>query len=322
MVVSNTLTEKTLDNQGNLVKTDTNTVGSSPTSRQGPFAETIDAVQNNLELLSESHTLQGGTTVTTAYQYDMYGNQTNSTTTDSAGALLQEFDAQYSPYTDPAVNLLRLPSVVSRSDATSSFSTSYLYDEAITDTAAGAPGHNYSLRSHAFVQRGNPTTVTRNGVSYASGYDELGNALRARDGRQNLTSYGFDDSWAGAACLPGSNTRAFLTSLTNAAGQISRTSYYPCTGAVATVQDPNDVAASRNGLSNSYDFMGMLTQSTRSTGQTVTIGRHAYSFPMVTTSTVTATPSPSRVTAVTLDLLGRPRLYRHIVQGGARRRRG
>jgi len=77
-------------------------------------------------------------------------------------------------------------------------------------------------------------------------YDNAGNLLTTKDPgkdglevNRHITTFNYSDNWQQTTCA-GSETKAYLRSVTNHLGHVTTTSYKSCTGAVATKTDPNN----------------------------------------------------------------------------------
>jgi RHS repeat-associated protein len=131
---------------------------------------------------------------------------------------------------------------------------------------------------HAAISgpRGNLTSVARwrnlpsdAMLTTTNWYDDTGNLIQTEDPGGHYASFHYDDvrNACGSASNP-SNTNAFMTLAVNHLGQQSRTNYYPCTGQVASVRDPNDLANGRSGTTQTYDSMLRPVTTTRPDGGT------------------------------------------------------
>jgi YD repeat-containing protein len=134
--------------------------------------------------------------------------------------------------------------------------TNYTYDEysanyckngvpMLTNTP-GAVGHddaNYGINDTSF--RGNVTTISRwvSGSTWRVShkcYDTLGNVTQEVDEAGNPTTYDYAEKWADSSCIPaGIVTRAYPTTITDAAGFQTTTTYYTCTALQQATTDEN-----------------------------------------------------------------------------------
>lgn len=183
--------------------------------------------------------------------------------------------------------------------------TTYGYDEynlsglSLLPTS-GLPSHNAVTGA-----RGNLTTkhvwLNTSGGTLTSyeRYDDAGQVVATEDPRLNWTQYGYDS--ATDSCV------ISITPPVPSSG-VSQTTSATCdanTGLVASVTDSNNVTTTY-----SYDSMLRLTgaSTTTQTGVLAASMSRSYSessLPEVITTTVTATPSPNRISTTTLDGYGR-----------------
>ena len=89
------------------------------------------------------------------------------------------------------------------------------------------------------------------------------------DPKMNVTNFGYTNNWYDSACT-NLNPSAYLTSITDALGHVSKFSYYTCTGLKESAQDPNDIAASRPGTTFTYDALGRPRITTYADGGQIT----------------------------------------------------
>lgn len=128
--------------------------------------------------------------------------------------------------------------------------------------ASGAVQHDAAYGT-PFIYRGNVTAVKRwlNTTSSfliaTNQYDDAGNVISTIDPLGHKTSFEFTDSWANSACAPAGQGKAYVTKVTNALNQISRRSYYSCTGQIASSIDANN-----NQTSFQFDALWRLTRIT------------------------------------------------------------
>src|SRR6478609_5210338 len=108
--------------------------------------------------------------------------------------------------------------------------------------------------------RGNPTVIqqlTTAGnliTTKTFHYNILGEIVEADDGNSNATKFDYTDSWNDSSCLS-SQMFAYPTTITNALGQVTKTTYNSCDGTVHSVKDQNDINASRAGTITTYEGM-------------------------------------------------------------------
>jgi RHS repeat-associated protein len=128
-------------------------------------------------------------------------------------------------------------------------------------TSSSAIQHSSSF-STSYLTRGNLTALSRwrntDGAMLLTRrqYDDAGNILSVTDPNSNTTHYDYTDNWTtqtgGSTCAPSSGqTKAYLTKITNALNQITKYSFYSCTGLEGTITDPNG-----NQTSATYDSLG------------------------------------------------------------------
>lgn len=193
--------------------------------------------------------------------------------------------------------------------------TIYGYDEYSTsplvDTSGSpAPQHDYKNYPASMPYRGNLTSVKKwNNVdgSYSTTtytYNDLGDVLNTTDPGGHTTTYSYADAYSGPGCVS-ANAQAYLATSTNALNQKKSFSYYPCSGLLQSIKDPNDIANNRLGTQYFYDMQGWPTGTTFSDGGSSTITYNGYALPIVATTTTIATPDPSVVSSVHYDYLGR-----------------
>ncbi len=283
-------------------------------------------------VISRSTTLNDtGQTATTTYQYapntrlisllqegDFSGNIVRTTQTLYQGDTASiKYASQYHMLNRPAS--VAVYAGASTTGAPLSLTT-YTYDEYSSSYCAsgtpglklitGAAGHD-DTRGTSYVARGNPTTKSQlvsPGVSSFSHmcYDTLGHVTQSVDGRGYPTSFSYTDSFSDTECTTSGPTYAYLTSITNALSQLTKTAYNSCDGSVASVQDQNDINANRAGTTYVYDGLQRVTEVTYPDGGETTTNYDGSAVPEVITVTTIATPNPNQITKTTLDGLGRP----------------
>jgi len=126
--------------------------------------------------------------------------------------------------------------------------------------------------STSFVYRGNVTAVGRwrntdnATLTTVNQYDDAGNVVATVDPLGHKTSFDYTDSWSNGTCAPvGGQGKAYLTKITNAAGQTTTKKYDSCTGKVASTTDANlQITAT------TYDLMGRHSVVTLPDGGTST----------------------------------------------------
>ena len=123
-----------------------------------------------------------------------------------------------------------------------------------------------STTSNTYDNAGNVLSSTRAGTSVASltthyTYTPTGDLQRSTDPLSYQTSYGYTAPWIDSACATTASSSGQPTSVTNALGQVTRMSYYSCSGLLAKLTDPNGAVTSYQ-----YDSLGRLHQKTSADG--------------------------------------------------------
>ncbi len=129
---------------------------------------------------------------------------------------------------------------------------------------SNAVQHNATY-STSFIYRGNVTAVShwRNTdnamLTTVHQYDDAGNVIATVDTLNHKTTFDYTDSWSNATCAPaaGGQGKAYVTSITDAAGHATTKKYNSCTGSLASTTDPN-----LQTTSTTYDLMGRPSQLT------------------------------------------------------------
>jgi len=122
--------------------------------------------------------------------------------------------------------------------------------------ATGAVQHDNINYGPWFLTRGNVTASRhwRNTdgawLETRHQYDDAGNIVKTTDPQGHVTTFDYSDAWANAACAPAGPGRAYLQSVTNPLGHVTRHTYNSCTGSMASTTDPNNQTTTF-----SYDFM-------------------------------------------------------------------
>jgi hypothetical protein len=187
------------------------------------------------------------------------------------------------------------------------------------DTSASpAPNHDYTNFPASYNLRGNLTQVSR-GLKVGSNwtwlntnntYNDLGEVLTSTDPLNDQTSYDYTDAWASILnpqCVTSAHSYGFPTTIMDALGHRTKRTYYSCTSLTGSVQDENDIVASRPGTQYSYDLLDRLATVTSSDGG-VTNYSYSDTVPYSKTSTqvIRTTPTPlNKVSTTIFDGLGR-----------------
>jgi RHS repeat-associated protein len=200
--------------------------------------------------------------------------------------------------------------------------TQYTYDDTAVVNAdnlptppASVPGHDDADYGTSYTLRGNPThtkiwlNTSNSWVTTSNIYDVLGHLVSTTDPGGHTSTMSYSDDWNGwnltTACLPSSNSFAFLTDAANALGQHRHTTYFPCTGQTQSNQDQNDINASRSGTTYTYDAMKRLLTKNYAGG-----GQNSFSYSdsvtdLSATETTKITNSISHIVKTSYDSLGR-----------------
>ncbi len=169
--------------------------------------------------------------------------------------------------------------VVKDSPGTIKFRQDFAYDGASSFTGAncisGAMQHDDLNYGCSFLTRGNPISLTTymdpitpsGALTTSLTYDSLGNLRSVSDPGSHTTALGYSDSWGNATtCAPTGGAFAYLTSSTNALGQLTSATYNSCTGTIASTTDANGRTTSFV-----YDLLERLTQQKFGDGGQVTL---------------------------------------------------
>jgi RHS repeat-associated protein len=194
--------------------------------------------------------------------------------------------------------------------------TSLLDRNTGTCQAPSVPGHDFCNYGPGNLVRGNVTQTSKwlntnnTWLSTNNTYDDLGNVLSTADPLLHQTTFDYADSWGGSGCVSSGSTYAFLTTITNAKGQHTKTKFFPCSSLVQSVRDENDLVAGRSGTTNTYDPMNrpLCTQKLDNGGQI--LARTCFSYndtalPLSITKTVAGFPDLDIISAVFMDGIGR-----------------
>jgi RHS repeat-associated protein len=195
--------------------------------------------------------------------------------------------------------------------------TEYEYDSTALTSATGAPQHADDAYSTGFIYRGNATKVKRwrdipapaTLLPTTYNYDTLGNILSINNPKGFTTTYNYTDRWGNSYCPPPSNSRAYVTTITNPASHRVELTYFPCSGLKQARRDENDVLNSRVGTTFAYDLLGRPTLTNFPDGGQTSIS-YVDTVPFLTTTTTKINATLNRVSQVEQDGLGRPRVTR------------
>jgi RHS repeat-associated protein len=185
--------------------------------------------------------------------------------------------------------------------------TSNAYDGSSLVSTSGVISHDYTNFSTTNTKRGNLSQVSRwrntDGawIHTNHAYNDLGNLVSTTDPNGNITNFNYDDNWANSGCVPtGGVTQSYVTQVTNALGQKTKHTYYPCTGLIQAAVDQNGAKTIFT-----YDLMSRPLIASRPDGGQTSFDYHGDALPLKTTKTVLATPDPSIVETYVYDGLGR-----------------
>ncbi len=257
------------------------------------YAEEYDPVDNsvaNARVISETTTLENGQESQTQTTYDTFayscnssgcpGTATRSNPTEvrdydfgqgAPGALLRRIDTTYQSFSIGGATITKPQSVTEYGGSgTQAASTTYEYDNYSHPSqplqSSGAVQHSSSYGT-GYTNRANVTATEhwRNSdgrmLTSTNQYDDAGNILSTVDPKGYITSYDYTDSWSNGACGPSGQGKLYLTKTTNAAGQITRSTFDSCTGKVASTTDSNNQTTSLT-----YDLLDRVKQVTRQDG--------------------------------------------------------
>jgi YD repeat-containing protein len=260
-----------------------------------------------------------GQSSTASYQYFSSNLMRNYPTqvqeTDFTGTVVRTTKTAYNGFMKPtSVNVY-----AGTGTGSPIASTLYTYDEysasycknniLMLSGFTGAHGHDdaYGTSDHS---RGNVTTIQRliSGTTYSTThncYDTLGNVTQTVDANGNPTSFDYTDNWNDSDCIPsGTITHAFPTTLTNALGYRSKTSYYSCGILKQSAKDENDIRATRGGATFTYDLFNRGLTATDSAGGSTT-NSYSVSVPPSVTTSKAITNSVSLNSTALQDTYGR-----------------
>ncbi|MBZ5507365.1 MAG: hypothetical protein LAO78_18045 [Acidobacteriia bacterium] len=197
----------------------------------------------------------------------------------------------------------------------SSYDTTPLLNANGSPTPVSVPGHDDANFDTSNTLRGNLTqtrvwlNTSNSWLATTNNYDLLGNLISTTDPGNHTTIFNYSDDWNGwstnAACLPPSNSFAFLTDTTNAKSQHAHSTYFPCTAQVQSAKDQNDINNGRVGTTFSYDAIKRTLSKTASDG-----GQASYTYndslsDLNSTETTKITSTLNHIVKTSYDGLGR-----------------
>lgn len=289
----------------------------------------------NMRPISVTTTLKNGLVTQTQTDYETFSyngltwTRTNPTEvreydygSGAPGPLLRRTDYTYLHNTNSTyatLNIVDRPSsvIVYNGQGSTMSKTTNEYDNYTTGIQPSGAVQHDAARSTSYLTRGNITAVEhwRNTdgawLTTRNQYDDAGNILSQTDPLSHQTQFGYTDSWAsgGSTCAPsGGQTKAFLTSMTNALSQQTKYAYFSCTGLKGSATDPNTQTTTygydmlNRPTQLSYPDKGMISYCyTDEGGSTCT--QSSPPFQQVITQSIT--PAISKTTTVIFDGLGR-----------------
>lgn len=173
--------------------------------------------------------------------------------------------------------------------------------QTVTDPATG----NYEETSYTCDSGGNiaskGVTGTGESTTFTTSYlrDAYGDITQVTDPNNNVTKYGYTDTWNQSTCAPPSNSSAYLTSITDALTHVTKFSYDSCSGLKASVTDPNSATTTY-----SFDGLGRPVTTTRPDTGTTT-DTYVDSIPNSVSASSSITSTLNKVQETILDGFGR-----------------
>jgi RHS repeat-associated protein len=157
-----------------------------------------------------------------------------------------------SPYTDPNVHILNLPSLIAIQPNNGAYGyTTFSYDQTARVNVAGIVGHDANYGT-GFAARGNLTQISKYSSSKSAwlntqlAYDIAGNVVSITDAANHVTTLQYNDPWS---------TYARATTVTNALNQSTTAQYDYYSGKPTAVTDAN-------GVSTAYQYSDPLDRVT------------------------------------------------------------
>src|SRR5258708_16671311 len=185
-------------------------------------------------------------------------------------------------------------------------------------SANPAPNHDYTNFPASYNYRGNLTQISKglkSGSTWTwlntnNTYNDLGEVLRCTDRLKDQTSHDYTDSWAtinNPQCVKSTHSYGFPTTITDPLNHQTNHTYFSCTSLTGSTQDANDIAASRPGITFSYDLMDRATAvNSPDGGQTTFSYNDAVPYTKTSTQLIRTSPTTlNKVSAVVHDGLGR-----------------
>lgn len=235
-------------------------------------------------------------------QYDMnskIGNPTLIQETDFAGNIVRTTNISWEDTGIYANNQYQSPPV-----SYPSHILDHVHSKTVTDNVQGKS----VTTTNAYDAVGNLQSVTTSGTNsdsyetqYLGALANYGSPTTIKDALENQTTLEYGDSWYDSACVPASNSNAYVTKSTDPMGLITKYSYYSCTGQLATITDPNNQVTTYE-----YDVLGRKLKQINPSP----FGEIDYSYvdtaPLSVTVNSTKDANGSYETKTILDGYGKP----------------
>jgi YD repeat-containing protein len=178
---------------------------------------------------------------------------------------------------------------------------SHIYNRLGSRTVTDASSGYSSTETYDYDVSGNEKSVTKTGSNATTQsitftpLDTYGRPTQAVDGLQHSTSYDYSDSWYDSTCAPSSDSRSYLTKVTNALKQTTSYSYYSCTGALGKVTYPDGKSTTYG-----YDSVGRITSIRYPDGGSVQ-NIYSDSAPNMVQTTKAMNSSENMISIITKD---------------------